>query len=103
MSPERRDKKERKISGTRKRALHRGIRTVIEELKQQLHAKTAKLKRYDERMNQHKINRMLVQTQKRVYQQMDDIRNIMKNQMLKRVNNFGVTKLTTLHQRIANE
>ena len=47
-----------------------------EELKQRLHAKTAKLKRYEERMNQHKINRMFVQNQKIVYQQMDDIRNI---------------------------
>ena len=54
----------------------KGIRTVIEELKQQLHAKTAKLKRYEERVNQYKINRMFVQNQKRVYQQMDGIRNI---------------------------
>ena len=46
----------------------KGIRTVIEELKQQLHAKTAKLKRYEERVNQYKINRMFVQNQKRVYQ-----------------------------------
>ena len=49
---------------------------MIEELKQQLHAKTAKLKRYEERVNQYKINRMFVQNQKRVYQQMDGIRNI---------------------------
>ena len=34
------------------------IRTLIEELKQQLHAKTVKLKRYEERLNQCKINRM---------------------------------------------
>ena len=54
----------------------KGIRTVKEELKQRLHAKTAKLKRYEERMNQYKINRMFVQNQKRVYQQMDGIRNI---------------------------
>ena len=47
-----------------------------EELKQRLHAKTAKLKRYEERANQYKINRMFVQNQKIVYQQMDDIRNI---------------------------
>ena len=54
----------------------KGIRTVIEELKQLLHAKTAKLKRYEERVNQYKINRMFVQNQKRVYQQMNGIRNI---------------------------
>ena len=54
----------------------KGIRTVIEELKQRLHAKTAKLKRYEERVNLYKINRMFAQNQKRVYQQMDGIRNI---------------------------
>ena len=33
-------------------------------------------KRYEERVNQYKINRMIVQNQKRVYQQVDGIRNI---------------------------
>ena len=49
---------------------------MIEELKQRLHAKTAKMKRYDERVNQYKINRMFVKNQKRVYQLMDGVRNI---------------------------
>ena len=49
---------------------------MIKELKQQLHAKTGKLKRYEERVNQYKINRMFAHNQKRVYQQMDSIRNI---------------------------
>ena len=49
---------------------------MTEELKQRLHAKTAKLKRYEERANQYKVNRMFVQNQKTVYQQMDGIRNI---------------------------
>ena len=49
---------------------------MIEELKQRFHAKTAKLKRCEERMNQYKINRMFVQNQKKVYQQMGGIRNI---------------------------
>ena len=53
----------------------KGIRTVKEELTQRLHAKTAKLKRNEERVNQYKINRMFVQNQKRVYLQMDGIRN----------------------------
>ena len=48
---------------------------MIEELKQQLHAKTTRLKRYEERVNQYKINRMFIQTQKMIYQQMDGIRN----------------------------
>ena len=54
----------------------KGIRTVIKELKHRLHTKTAKLKRYEERVNQCKINRMFFQNQKRVYQQIDGIRNI---------------------------
>ena len=48
---------------------------MIEELKQQLHAKTTRLKRYEERVNQYKINRMFIQTQKMIYQQMDGIGN----------------------------
>ena len=68
------------------------IRTLIEELKQQLHAKTVKLKRYEERLNQCKINRMFVQNQKRVYQQMDGIRNINNEKPnAEESNNFGVT------------
>ena len=43
------------------RRTEKGIRTVIEELKQRLHAKTAKLKRCEERVNQYKINRMFAQ------------------------------------------
>ena len=46
---------------------------MIEELKQQLHAKKTKVKRY-ESVNQYKINRTSVQTQKRAYQQMHGIR-----------------------------
>ena len=41
------------------------MRTVIEELKQQLYARTAKLKRHVKTVNQYKINRMFIQTQKR--------------------------------------
>ena len=37
---------------------------MIEELKQQLHAKTAKLKRYEKGTNMYKINRTFVQNQK---------------------------------------
>ena len=42
----------------------KGIRTMKEELKQRLRAKPAKLQRYEERVNQYKINRMFVQNQK---------------------------------------
>ena len=51
------------------------MRTVIGELKQLTDAKTAKLERY-ETMNQYKINRMFVQNQKGVYQQMNGASNI---------------------------
>ena len=53
ISPDRRDKEEREIPGTWKEVQHRkkGIRLVIEELKQGLYTKTAKLKRYMERVN----------------------------------------------------
>ena len=52
-------------------------RTMMEQLKQRLHVKKKqKLKRYEERVNQYKINRIFPQNQKRVYQQMDDVRNI---------------------------
>ena len=50
---------------------------MMEQLKQRLHVKKKqKLKRYEERVNQYKINRIFPQNQKRVYQQMDDVRNI---------------------------
>ena len=54
----------------------KGTGTVTEELKQRLHAKTAKLRRYEERVNQYKINIMFLQNQQRVYQLMDGIRNV---------------------------
>ena len=38
--------------------------------------KAAKLNRYEQSVNQYKIKIMFVQNQKRVYQQMDGIRNI---------------------------
>ena len=77
MSPERRDKEEKYEELERKYNIKKkGIRTVIEELKQRLHVKTEKLKRYEERINQYQINRMFVQNQKRVYQQMGETRNI---------------------------
>ena len=34
------------------------------------------LKRYEERLNQYKINRMFFQNHKRVYQQVDGVSNI---------------------------
>ena len=49
----------------------RGEKVVIEELKQRLQAKSAKLKRYEERIHRYQVNRLFQQDQKRVYQQMN--------------------------------
>ena len=46
-----------------------GENIVIEELKQRLQAKAAKLKRYKQRSNQFRINRLFQQDQKQVYQE----------------------------------
>ena len=48
----------------------KGISKVMEELKQRLQVKASKLKRYEQRIEQYRINRMYQQDQKRVYQEM---------------------------------
>ena len=47
---------------------HKGEKVVIEELKQRLLAKSAKLKRYEQRIHRYKVNRLFLQDQKRAYQ-----------------------------------
>ena len=49
----------------------KGEKVVIEELKQRLQAKSAKLKSYEQRIYQYQANRLFQQDQKRVYQQMN--------------------------------
>ena len=49
----------------------KGLGIVLEELKQHLQAKSMKSKRYDQRIEQYKINRLFHQDQKRVYQQLN--------------------------------
>ena len=44
-----------------------GLVTVIEELKQRILAKAAKIVRYEQRIHQYKINRLFKVYQKRVY------------------------------------
>ena len=44
---------------------------VLEELKQRIQAKATKIKRYDQRIKQYRINRLFQQDQKRVYQQLN--------------------------------
>ena len=48
---------------------HKGINCVVEELKQRLQAKVFKLKRYEQRIDQFRINRLFQQEQKKVYQE----------------------------------
>ena len=49
----------------------KGIKVVIEELKQRVTAKAAKLKRYEQRINQYRQNRMFQYDQKRLYEELD--------------------------------
>ena len=49
----------------------KGVNVVIEELKQRLKAKSYKVKRYEQRSEQYKLNRMFGQDQKKVYQQLN--------------------------------
>ena len=48
----------------------KGEDAVIEEVKQRLQAKVTKLKRYESRIKQFKINRSFQQDQKNVYQEL---------------------------------
>ena len=49
----------------------KGEKVVIEELTQRLLAKSAKLKRYEQRIHRYKVIRLFQQDQKRVYQEMN--------------------------------
>ena len=49
----------------------KGVKTVIEELKQRIVATASKLKRYEQRILQFRQNRLFVIDQKKVYQELD--------------------------------
>ena len=49
----------------------KGIKTVVEELKQRMIAKSAKIKRYDQRINQFRQNRMFSVDQKKIYKELN--------------------------------
>ena len=51
----------------------KGESVVIEELKQRLQVKAAKLRRYEQRVNQYRINRVFQQDQKKVYQELNGL------------------------------
>ena len=48
-----------------------GLNVVLEELKQRLQANAMKIKRYNQRIEQYKINKLFQQDQKQVYQQLN--------------------------------
>ncbi|XP_063598714.1 uncharacterized protein LOC134775182 [Penaeus indicus] len=52
------------------RIKRKGLKVVLEELKQRFKAKSMKIKRYEQRIERYKINRLFQQDQKRVYQQL---------------------------------
>ena len=49
----------------------KGVNVVLEELKERMQPKDTKIKRYDQRIEQYRINRLFQQDQKRVYQQLN--------------------------------
>ena len=49
------------------RVKRKGLKTVIEELKQRMLAKNAKVKRYEQRIEQFRQNRIFDLDQKKIY------------------------------------
>ena len=49
----------------------KGVKVVVEELKQRITAKAAKINRYERRINQFRINRMFSPNQKRVFMELN--------------------------------
>ena len=49
----------------------KGIKTVVEDLKQRMIAKSTKIKRYDKRINQFRQNRAFSVDQKHVYKELN--------------------------------
>ncbi len=65
-------KKEKCNELTRKYKIReKGEAVILEELKQRLQAKAAKLKRYERRIEQYRLNGLFQQDQKRVYQELN--------------------------------
>ena len=66
-------KKKRKLKDleARYRVKRKGLKTVIEELKQRMIAKSAKVKRYEQRVTQFRQNRMFNVDQKKIYKELN--------------------------------
>ena len=66
-----RGKRKIKNLGDKNEIKRKGLTTVIEELKQRLLAKAAKIKRYGDRITQYRQNRMFTVEQKKVYKELN--------------------------------
>ena len=66
-------KKKRKLKDleARYRVKRKGLKTVIKELKQRMIAKSAKVKRYEQRVTQFRQNRMFNVDQKKIYKELN--------------------------------
>ena len=53
------------------RVKRKGLKTVIEELKQRMLAKSAKVKRYEQRIEQFRQNRIFDRDQKKIYAELN--------------------------------
>ena len=67
------------------------MKIVLEDLKQRTQVKATKIKRYDQRIEQHRINRLFHQNQKIVYQHLHGKLRAAKSLRQKKVGDFRAT------------
>ena len=72
------------------RVKRKGLTTVIEELKQRILAKAAKISRYEQRIQQYRINTLFKVDKKKVYNEFNGQTGSSNGDMLKKVGHFGV-------------
>ena len=86
-------KKKRKLSELNEKygVKRKGLKTVIEELKQRLLAKSAKIRRYEQRIEQFRQNKIFNFHQKKIYAEFNE-GGVRPNEVpnAKSVNDFGV-------------
>ena len=84
--------KKRKLLGLQEkyRVKRKGLKTVIEEVKQRMLAKSAKVRRFEQRIEQFRQNRLFSVDQKRIYSEFNGVEGDQAMiQMLKKVKDFG--------------
>ena len=73
------------------RVKKKGVNVVLEELKERMQPMDTKIKRYDQRIEQYRINRLFQQDQRRLYQQLNRKKKAAKILTQKKVGYFGAT------------